>query len=250
MKNKLTIIYRDEYIVVVDKPAGMMVHRSLINPGEKQVAMTMLRNQLDKWVYPVHRLDRPTTGALLFALDRETARRLAESFEKREVKKTYLALVRGIVNESGTIDKPLKEVTDKIADKGKDPEKPEQSARTLINPLAAIEIEAAVGRYPTSRYSLVELNPETGRRHQLRRHLHHISHPIIGDTTYGDGKHNRFFRQRFDCHGLLLSSVELTFKHPVTSDLLSISAPVGNMLQKMIGEFSWNSRLAKRWQRL
>ncbi|MCG8333194.1 MAG: pseudouridine synthase [Proteobacteria bacterium] len=236
-------------MIAVDKPPDMMVHRSLINPREKQVVMTLLRNQLGQWVYPVHRLDRPTTGVLLFALDKDTAKHLTESIEKRLVKKTYLAIVRGSISDSGFIDRPLKEATDRIADKNKNPEKPEQEAKTHFKSLATVEIKEPVSKYPTSRYSLVELQPETGRRHQLRRHLHHISHPVIGDTTYGDSKHNRFFRQRFICRGLLLSSVELKFKHPVHSKAVSISAPVGEDLQKIATEFSWNSFIVDRWKR-
>ena len=156
----------------------------------------MLRDQLGRRVYPAHRLDKGTSGALAFALDREMASALAMAFAGREVVKTYLAVVRGWPDESGVIDHELAAVQDEYALPADDAARP---ARTAFRRVATIELPVRVDRYPSSRYALLELHPETGRRHQLRRHLAHVSHPIIGDSTYGKGRHNRLFA---DLHGI------------------------------------------------
>jgi len=212
----LSICYQDEYLVAVHKPAGMLVHRSWLDRHETRFLMQTLRDQLGCHVYPLHRLDRPTSGLVLFALSAEVARLGANLFSDRQVSKRYLALVRGYVDGEGIIDYPLKEELDKIADAQADQDKAAQPAVTRYRCLQQGELPFAVGRYPTSRYSLVELFPETGRKHQLRRHMAHLRHPIVGDTTHGDGRHNRFFREQFGIHRLLLTATGLSFIHPVT----------------------------------
>lgn len=201
-------------MVAIHKPSGLLVHRSQIDAHETRNAMAMIRDQLGQWVYPVHRLDKPVSGILLFALDPKTAQILTESFQQRTTRKTYLALTRGYCPVSGTIDYPLKEEPDDATDRRAVPDKEPQSAITHFSRLDTVEIHAPVGRYPTARYSLMQLHPETGRKHQLRRHLKHIFHPIIGDTTHGDGHHNRFFRDRFAHRGLMLASTQLELRHP------------------------------------
>lgn len=216
--DKLTILYQDDYFVAVDKSAGLLVHRSWLAREARQFAMQMLRDQLGQHVYPVHRLDRPTSGILLFALDPDSARQMSELFAQRLVSKLYHAVVRGYMPEHGQIDYPLSEKLDKIADKHARTDKPAQSAVTDYMTLQQVELPFAVSKkHPTTRYSLVQLSPKTGRKHQLRRHLAHINHPIIGDTTHGDGRHNRFFREHFDSQRLLLAATGLEFKHPVSA---------------------------------
>ncbi len=210
----LEILYHDDHLVAINKPSGLLVHRSLIDRYETRFAIQLTRDQIGQKVYPVHRLDKPTSGVLLFALDSDTARLLTEQFTAGLVQKTYLAVVRGHTAESGIIDYPLKEELDKIADADADQDKPAQEAVTHYRRVAMTELPYPVGRYATARYSLLELQPKTGRKHQLRRHLKHIFHPIVGDTSHGDGKHNALFREQFACHRLLLHAASLHLQHP------------------------------------
>jgi len=234
----LPILYRDERIVVVDKPSGLLVHRSPIDRHEKRFAVQMLRDQLGRRVYPAHRLDKGTSGALAFALDREMASALATAFAGRDVVKTYLAVIRGWPDESGFIDKELAAVRDEYALPADETAKP---ARTAFRRIATIELPVRVDRYPTSRYALLELRPETGRRHQLRRHLAHVSHPIIGDSTYGKGRHNRLFAELYGVRRLMLACTGLRFEHPATGELLVIRAAPGEEFESLAGAFGWPS---------
>lgn len=235
----LDILYHDAHFVAVHKPPGLLVHRSPIDPKETRFALQMVRNGIGRRVFPVHRLDKPTSGVLLFALDADTARATAELFRAGEVQKTYLAVVRGYIDETGTIDYPLKEVKDRhIQGQIADPAYP---AVTDFKRLAAAELPHAVDRYPTARYSLVELHPRTGRRHQLRRHMRHLRHPIIGDTKYGVGAHNRFFRDHFGCHRLLLAATELRFQHPETGGDVEIRAYVESAFAEVVKKI-WPKR--------
>ena len=218
----LEILYRDPYVVAVHKPAGLLVHRSQVDVLASENAMSHLRDQIGQWVYPVHRLDRPVSGILLFALDPATARRLGESFFQRETRKTYLALVRGYCKDEGTIDYPLKEELDAATDARANPDPPPKPAITFYRWLSKIERPEPVGRYPSARYSLIALHPVTGRKHQLRRHMKHIFHPIVGDTTHGDGCHNRFFREQLNSTTLMLAATGLEIPHPISGDRLQL----------------------------
>lgn len=220
----LEVLYHDAHLVAINKPSGLLVHRSLIDRHETRFAIQMTRDQIGQKVYPAHRLDKPTPGVLLFALDSDTARLLTEQFSAGLVQKTYLAIVRGYTDESGIIDHPLREELDKIADANADQDKAAQQAVTHYCRLMTFELPSAVDRHPTSRYSLLELCPKTGRKHQLRRHLKHISHHMIGDTTHGNGKHNRFFREQFSCQRLLLHAASLHLTHPYTHAPLTLTA--------------------------
>jgi len=217
----IAILYRDEHLVAVHKPSGLVVHPTDLARAEKISLMGLVRRMMRQRVWPIHRLDRPTSGIVLFALNREAARLLGGQLQNREVGKRYLAVVRGFPSDQ-LINYPLKERplyrNDQVCSEP-------QAATTGVRCLDQVELPEAVGRYPTSRYALVELLPTTGRRHQLRRHMKHIFHPIIGDTTYGDSAHNRFFRSRFDCDRLLLAAVELTIRHPATGQSLTLQAP-------------------------
>jgi tRNA pseudouridine65 synthase len=228
-------------LLAIDKPAGLLVHRSDIDRHETRFAVQLLRDQIGRRVQPVHRLDKGTSGVLLFALDAATLRALSGQFERNQVAKAYWAVVRGWTPESGTIDHPLSREYDDYGRRLAAMEA--QPARTDYRRLATVELPHLVERYPTSRYSLVELVPHTGRRHQLRRHLKHIAHPIIGDATHGKGRHNRFFQQQFGCHRLLLACAELNFHHPTSGDALCIRAPVGGQFAELCGRFGWAAEI-------
>ncbi len=222
----LEILFQDQHLVAINKPSGLLVHRSLIDTRETRFAIQLTRNQIGQRVYPVHRLDKPTSGILLFALNSETARILNAKFTARAVKKKYLAVVRGYTDTKGEINYSLKEKHDDIADAHADHDKAAQTAITHYRCLQRTELPYPVGRYQTARYSLLELMPLTGRRHQLRRHLKHIFHPIVGDTTHGDGKQNQFFRQQFNSHRLMLHARSLELTHPHEQTPLTIHAPL------------------------
>jgi tRNA pseudouridine65 synthase len=235
----LEIIYQDEYFVAVNKPAGMLVHRSWLDKHETQFVMQTLRDQIGQHVFPLHRLDRPTSGVLVFGLSSEIASKTMPMFAEHQMVKTYLALVRGWIEEGGRLDYPLKVELDKIADKFATQDKEPQSAVTDYLPLAKVELPLSTGRFPTSRYALVELKPLTGRKHQLRRHLKHLKHPIVGDTSHGDGKHNRLFRDNFDCHRLMLHAARLEFEHPFIGVQLCLEAKLDETWHRLVTEFGW-----------
>jgi tRNA pseudouridine65 synthase len=235
----LEIVYQDEYLIAVNKPAGMLVHRSWLDKYETQFVMQTLRDQIGQHVFPLHRLDRPTSGVLIFALSSEIASQVMPMFAGHEMQKTYHAVVRGWIEEAAVLDYPLKEEQDKIADKFATKEPEAKEAITAYRPLARVEVPFSTGRFPTSRYCLMEMQPETGRKHQLRRHMHHLSHPIIGDTTHGDGKHNRLFREHYDAKRLLLHASELSFVHPFSGDNITIKAGFDEVWLRLFEEFGW-----------
>jgi len=236
----LPILFQDDRLVAIHKPSGLLVHRSELDRHETRFAVQLLRDQLGRHVYPAHRLDRGTSGVLLFALDRDTARIVGGQFERQEVAKTYLAVVRGHPPESGHIDHPLSRRRDDAEWVGKDASDEAQPAVTDFRRLATCELPHAVDRYPTSRYALVELYPQTGRRHQLRRHLKHISHPIIGDATFGKGRHNRLFQTLFGCTRMLLACTRLQLTHPDGSPL-DIRAPLEGDFARVLAALGWQA---------
>ena len=201
----LEFLHRDDALVAVAKPSGLSVHRG--DDRSRTVAMTLVRNRLGRWVYPVHRLDRATSGVLLLALSSEVAAALQLQFQDHRVVKRYLALVRGIPPEQGVIDHPVP----RSGEKGS----PRIDAVTEFRRLATFE-----------RFALMEARPKTGRRHQIRRHFKHLSHPLVGDVRYGKGDINRHFRERFGLHRLALHALELTFEHPDTGGSTTVHAPV------------------------
>ncbi|KJG00274.1 tRNA pseudouridine(65) synthase TruC [Photobacterium angustum] len=243
---ELEILYRDDYLIAVNKPAGMLVHRSWLDSHETVFVMQTLRDQIGQHVFPLHRLDRPTSGVLLFGLSSEIASQMMPLFAGRDMHKTYHAVVRGWIKEAAVLDYPLKVELDKIADKNASEEKEAQPAVTAYEPLATVETDIAVGRYSTSRYCLVEMKPETGRKHQLRRHMHHLSHHIIGDVNHGDGRHNRMFREHYDCHRLMLHASRLQFDHPITGDSIDIRADIDETWRNVMTAFNWSPNLLVR----
>ncbi|ANE76329.1 tRNA pseudouridine(65) synthase TruC [Dickeya solani] len=239
----LEIVYQDEHLIAVNKPAGWLVHRSWLDRKEKVVVMQTVRDQIGQHVFTVHRLDRPTSGVLLMALSPEVARLLAQQFEHHQMEKTYHAVVRGYVMEDGVIDYALTEELDRIADKFADPDKAPQPAVSHYRVLARAEMPVAIGRYDTARYSLLQLNPKTGRKHQLRRHMSHLRHPIIGDTTHGDLRQNRGMAAHFDCTRLMLHASGLSLTHPVTNEPLVISARWDEPWQGVMTQFGWQGSI-------
>lgn len=223
----LRVLYEDRHYVLVDKPAGMLLHRSPIACDRVFVLQT-LRDQIGRRVYPVHRLDRATAGVLAFALSADAARQLGRLFEQRAVEKRYLAVVRGWVESSGLIDHPVADAEDGS---------PPRPAQTRFRRLDRVELPHAVDRYPTARYSLVCVEPLTGRRQQIRKHFKHISHHLIGDTTHGNGRHNRFFRDQFGLNRLLLKAQQLAFTHPYSGRPITVTAPIDEDWRRVLALF-------------
>ncbi len=235
----LPILYRDEHIVVIDKPPNLLVHRSEIDRHETRFAIQILRDQIGQRVWPAHRLDRGTSGVLLFGLSPEIGGQLGRQFESGRVDKCYWAVVRGHPPATGRIDHPLSRQRDAYEFQGDRSSTETQAACTDFRKLGEIELPVMVDRYPSSRYALLELQPLTGRRHQIRRHLKHIAHPIIGDATYGKGRHNRFFAEQLGCHRLLLACTGLSFNHPVSNERLEIKTPVSGEFAATLAQFGW-----------
>lgn len=241
----LPILYRDEHLIAINKPSGLLVHRTVLDWRETRFALQMLRDQIGQRVYPVHRLDRGTSGVLLFALNSDTSRTMAKQFEAGTVEKRYWAVVRGHPPESGEIDHALIRLKDDVDFLGQTVIQSAQDAITRYRRLAIAEIPVEVDRYPTSRYALLELEPVTGRRHQLRRHMKHISHPIIGDATYGKGRHNRLFQELFGCQRMLLACLEMRIIHPRSKQSLVIKAPLAEDFAAVLHKLGWSTLLAE-----
>jgi len=243
----LPILFQDDNVVAVHKPPGLLVHRTDLDRQERRFALQLLRDQIGREVFPVHRLDRGASGVLLFALDREAAGNLSRQFETRAAEKSYLAVVRGWPPVQGEIVHPLPRRLDEYEGQSGMTQNVAQDATTRFRRLATTELAHSVDRFPTSRYALVLLEPLTGRRHQLRRHMKHIAHPIIGDSTYGKGRHNRLFQALFGCHRLLLACVGLRVVHPVTRAPLKLTAPVGKEFASIIHRLGWIDAVSQDW---
>jgi len=235
----LPVLYRDDWLVAVHKPSGLLVHRSDLDRHETRFAVQMLRDQLGRRVWPLHRLDKGTSGVLLFALDADTARRAMAQFEAGAVGKRYLAVVRGWPAEAGLVDHALVPDAADRAWLGSKTGAAAQPALTRYRRLATVELPCQVDRYSSSRYALVELEPLTGRRHQLRRHMKHIAHPIVGDSSHGKGRHNRLFQELFGCHRLLLAATEMRLIHPVSGEPLSLLAPLAEDFAQVLRALGW-----------
>lgn len=242
----LTVLYRDDSLIAIHKPSGLLVHRTVLDRHETRFAVQLLRDQIGQYVYPVHRLDRGTSGVLLFALDRELGKALSAQFEAQTVDKTYLAIVRGHPPASGRIEHALTRQFDNYEFRSPDATELAQSALTDYRRLALAELPYRVDRYPSSRYALLELKPKTGRRHQLRRHLKHLAHPIIGDATYGKGRHNRLFQELFGCQRMLLASVGMQLTHPVSGLPLRLHAPLAEDFISVVDALGWHSAILEQ----
>lgn len=219
----LEILYQDEFIVAINKPHGLLVHQSPIARDAEEFALQLLRNQLQKTVYPSHRLDRKTSGVLVFALDKATDSIMQQKFQNREVEKKYLALLRGYAPKEMTIDYALKNDNEVL-----------QDAVTYFKTLEYFDLDVPFGKHKTSRYTLVEATPETGRMHQLRKHFAHIFHPIIGDRPHGCNKQNKFWLEKFQMNTMLLHASELAFRHPYSQDEIAIKASISEEFERVL----------------
>jgi len=199
-------------------------------------------------VYPLHRLDKPTSGVLIFGLCSESTQRLAQLFECHAVQKTYVAVARGHLREAMTIDHALSYRDDSYDDRSSRDETCAQSAITEFEPMAVTELPIAFGRYASMRFALVKARPASGRKHQIRRHMKHISHPIIGDANYGKGDLNRFVATHFGCSRLMLAATRLEFIHPFTNSAVSIDANVDTSFQHLLDQFGWQDALPAAWR--
>lgn len=233
---RLCVLWRDSRLVAIHKPKGWLVHRSPLDPHETRIVQARLRDQLGQWVYPVHRLDKGTSGVLLLALDPEAARDLGAAFEARTVRKRYIAMVRGWPTLHAEVDHPL--VPDE-APQGT----PAQPAQTTFHRLATLSLPEPVDRYPSTRVALVQAEPHTGRRHQIRRHLKHLAHPIVGDATHGKGAHNRLWAERLGLQRLWLHAWSLSFTHPDSGEAVQVCSDLAHPdnadWQQLLGGWSW-----------
>lgn len=224
----LSVLYQDNDLIAINKPHGLLVHRSSIAADAEEFALQLLRDQIGKTVFPAHRIDRKTGGVLLFALNKTAEKAMQQQFAANEVQKTYLAILRGHTPDTGEIDYPLRKENGTL-----------QEAFTAYKTLAHAELPVALGKHPTSRYSLVEAKPTTGRMHQLRKHFAHIFHPIIGDRTHGCNKQNKLFTETWDLNTMLLHARTLTFNHPLSNEEVTIAAPLQPEFSRMMELMGW-----------
>ncbi|MEO6602175.1 MAG: pseudouridine synthase [Polyangiaceae bacterium] len=199
----------------MDKPSGMIVHRGWAN--DDQDLMRLTRDAVRRYVYPLHRLDRGASGVVLFALDEHAARTLNRGFADGTIEKRYLALTRGHPPEQCLIDHPIPRA----------PGEERVPAQTELRRIGTFE-----------RYALVVAIPKTGRLHQIRRHLKHVSCPLIGDVKYGKGEHNRLFREQYALNRLALHAAALRFTHPETGVAITVRAPLSDSLAQCVAALS------------
>ena len=229
---KVSICYEDDYIIAVTKPCNVLVHHSHMarNMDDELTLLDLLQDQYNHKYYPLHRLDRKTSGVILLAKMREHVSVFQDLFLQNKIQKTYFALVRGFSPESGLIDSPVK---------GRDANVYKE-ALTTFKKQNEITLNIAVHPYESSRYSLVELKPKTGRLHQLRIHLNKISHPIIGDPKYGDRFHNRMFETEFYCAKMFLHARKIEFIHPITNQNICVEASFPSHWLTVFERFNWS----------
>ncbi len=226
------LLYLDEHLVAVNKPPGLAVHRSRLVGADDEYLMDRLREQVEGPLHAVHRLDRATSGVLLIARSSEIAAELGRQLMARTVAKSYLAVVRGWPAEEGEIDYPLS---------GSSLRGEAKAALTRWRRLATVEVPIELGRYSQQRYALLDVSPETGRYRQIRRHFHHVSHHLLGDTSHGRGDHNRLIRQHFGVHRLMLHAWRLNVVHPATQQSLMLAAPLDDEWRKLLAAFGWGA---------
>lgn len=230
---QVPIVYNDDAIIVVNKPNNLLVHHSYYARNiEENSLVQLLKESHGDHIYPVHRLDRKTSGLLIFAKSPELAAVLQNQFENQRIEKDYYALVRGFTPPCGIIDSPIK----------KDEMEVYQVALTHFSTIESVEIDFAVTPYSTARYSLVCLSPKTGRMHQLRKHMNKIAHPIIGDPKHGNRHHNHFFINQFNCDKLFLHAAKLTLDHPVSKQKMTFRAGFPEFWNEMLTELGFETK--------
>jgi tRNA pseudouridine65 synthase len=224
----LEILYHDEHLVAINKPHGLLVHRSAIARDVEVFALQLLRDQIKHWVNPVHRIDRKTGGVLLFALSKDIEGLMQKQFAENQVQKKYLAIVRGYTPDADEIDYPLRKENGTL-----------QDAFTAFKTLKRAEIDVPSSGHLTSRYSLVEASPRTGRMHQLRKHFGHIFHPIIGDRPHGCNKQNKLFKERWNMDTMMLHASYQSFIHPITGERVEIQAGLQDEFKRVMQIMGW-----------
>ena len=234
LSKPLQVVYRDENYVAVFKPAGLIVHRSQSTQSHEPVLLQCLRDQLQSHVYPVHRLDRPTAGLILFGLNGKAAAKMVDLFTHRKVSKYYQALVCSLTSDSGLIDEALGAIEEDVSEKLSHVEKSTQDALTRFETLARFQVSSDGPNAEPAHCSLLEIQPMTGRSHQIRRHLKHIGHPVIGDHRHGDETLNRLVFGRTGVSRMLLTSMRLDFRHPYSGELHSIVVGRGSEFDRVI----------------
>lgn len=234
--SKLDILWEDEFIVAINKPAGLLVHKTPLDHYEKRNAKDILSDQLEMEVYPLHRLDKATSGVLLFSKDKKNNKKLHECISAESTVKSYLCVCRGYVPESGRIDKALRHPEDKNSAL--------KEAVTNFKRIGISELDVPVSRYATSRYSLVEVKPETGRMHQIRMHFAHLRHYIVGDKKHGERHHNKVFKDIHKLQRMFLHATEISFSHPLTAEVVKVFAPIDRSWEKCLDLCGWNELLS------
>jgi len=230
----LEIVYEDSELIAINKPHGLLVHRTALDKYATEFVLQILRDQIGQRVYPIHRLDRKTSGVLLLAKSPEIHKAMSAMWTERQVLKEYIAIVRGHTEDSGMIDYPLKNESETI-----------QDAVTEYETICKSEIDLPHGKFNTSRYSLVRLRPITGRMHQLRRHMSHIFHPIIGDRPHGCNKQNKLFKEKFGMETMMLHAESLSFHHPKTGENMSIITNFSSEFLRMLKTLSLDYSVIK-----
>lgn len=240
MAEPLCILYEDDWLLAIDKPAGLLMHPSWIDRSATDTLAGRAKHYMKSApVHTVHRLDRPTSGIVLIGKTVEVARHLSGQFASRSVKKTYWALARGFTADDFDCDKALLEEPDAVSDRKAQQNKAAQPAHTAFRRLAIAEVGASVSRYPKARVSLLECRPQTGRKHQIRRHLKTLRHPILGDTRYGDRHHNHWALQHLVLNSLALRAMELSLSHPETGERLRIRAGLNGDWADLLRQLGW-----------
>jgi tRNA pseudouridine65 synthase len=228
----MDILYHDDHYIAVNKPPNLLVHRSRLSE-DRVFLLQQLRDHIGQRLYPVHRLDRATSGVIVFGTTPEAAAALVDLFTRHQVQKSYLAIVRGYLSEQGVIDSPLQDLETNTG---------LQTAVTAYRNLGQTDFPHPIGkRYPSARYSLLDVTPQTGRRQQIRKHLSHIRHPILGDKQHGDVKHNSYFRDHFGLERLFLHARHLHFNHPFSGVPVHIGAALDEHFVKCLSILNFNN---------
>jgi len=222
----IEILYQDEYFIAINKPHGLLMHPSSIARDVEETLQSVLETQLDRKVYLVHRLDRKTAGLVLVALDSNTARLLSELFANKTIEKTYWAICRGHLLENTIVNKALENENGNL-----------QTAETAFSPLKYAALETSTGKYPTTRLSLIECRPKTGRTHQIRRHLGNLRHYIVNDRPHGDCKVNKAFKEKLGYNHMMLHAKKIEFINPITKKPMLIEAPFFEEFNRLLKVF-------------
>ncbi len=232
LNQELEILFEDQWLVAVNKPSGILTHRSPIAKQDTVFMLQAVRKQIRTKVFTVHRLDRATSGVLLFAKTKSMVLELGQQFMRNHMAKKYVAVVRGWLDGPVCCDHAIRDENDNA-----------HPAKSVVSPLAQVELPISTGKFPTSRYGMVSVETDSGRRHQVRRHLKHLAHPIVGDTTYGKGPHNRLFRDHFQSNRLLLHAASIALDHPQTGQPIAIHAPPTVDFAMVIDALGWQAEM-------